>query len=157
VKVVTEAQLPRQSRVLIVDSDDGRRRSIVRMLLERDCMTSTARGVTAARLLIAQSSFDVVFAQMRLDDGSGLNVLTDVRASDQRVPVVLWFEPPQVMGLRFCPPMLGTARPAALWFLRHAVDPILYAAVDDGYRELAERAARRLERQQTIPFHPVSP
>jgi hypothetical protein len=27
--------------------------------------------------------------------------------------------------------------------------------IDDGYRQLAERTARRLERQRTIPIHPL--
>jgi hypothetical protein len=154
VMVVSETPYP-QSKILVVDSDDSRRRSVARMLESHGCAPHTARGLGAARHLIAEGAFDVVFAQMRLEDASGLNVLTEVRACDQRVPVVLWFEPPQVMSLRLRPSMLGSGRPVALWFLRRAVDPGLFAVIDDGYRQLAERAARRLERQRTIPIHPL--
>jgi CheY-like chemotaxis protein len=154
VMVVSEAQHPR-SKVLVVDSDDSRRRSVARMLTQHRCEVHTARGLGAARHLLAAGAFDVVFAQMRLEDASGLNVLTEVRALDQRVPVVLWFEPPQVMNLRLRPSMLGSGRPVALWFLRHSVEPELFSVIDDGYRKLAERAARRLERQRTIPIHPL--
>jgi hypothetical protein len=161
VTVVSEASSasktpePRRSRILVVDSDDSRRRSVARMLLQAGCAPETARGLAAARNLLAQGGFDVVFAQMRLADASGLNVLTEVRASDQRVPVVLWFEPPQVMSMRLRPSMLGTGRPVALWFLRDTLDAALFSVIDDGYRQLAERTARRLERQRTIPIHPL--
>ena len=53
------------------------------------------------------------------------------------------------------PSMLGSGRPVALWFLRRSVEPELFSVIDDGYRKLAERAARRLERQRTIPIHPL--
>jgi CheY-like chemotaxis protein len=154
VMVVSEAQQP-HARILVVDSDDSRRRSVARMLEQHGCAPHTARGLGAARHLLAAGEFELVFAQMRLEDASGLNVLTEVRALDQRVPVVLWFEPPQVMSMRLRPSMLGSGRPVALWFLRHAVDPALFALIDGGYRQLAERAARRQERQRTIPIHPL--
>ena len=59
------------------------------------------------------------------------------------------------MSLRLRPSMLGTGRPVALWFLRDRLDTSLFAVIDDGYRQLAERTARRLERQRTIPIHPL--
>jgi DNA-binding NtrC family response regulator len=132
--------------VLVVDSDDARRRGLVRALAERGCIGYPARTAGGARLLLGASRFDAVIGQMRLEESSGINLVTEVRAFDVRVPLVIWFE--RALGL-------GRPESRAIWFLREPIDAAIHAAIEDANRVAIERAARRAERMATIPLHPV--
>jgi DNA-binding NtrC family response regulator len=143
---VSHASRPVHYSVLVVDSDDTRRRGLVRSLAERDCVGYPARTAAGARLLLGSSRFDVILAQMRLEEASGINLVNDVRGWDTEVPIVIWFER-----------MAATGRPEwrAIWFLRQPIDSALLTAIEDGYRAQVERDARRTERMATIPLHPA--
>ena len=77
--------------VLVVEDNDTLRRAIVRALAGHCERIEEAAGCAAARERIAQSDdpFTLVITDLRLPDGSGLDVLRAARAREARSAVVL--------------------------------------------------------------------
>ncbi|GIG24562.1 response regulator transcription factor [Cellulomonas denverensis] len=66
-------------RVLVVEDDDRLARALSRALRSHGYPTEHARGVTEARLALAQVRFAVVLVDLGLADGDGLAVVRDLR------------------------------------------------------------------------------
>jgi len=76
-------------RVLIVD-DDAIVLKILRKLVERElCQVETATHVREAKGILAGNSFEVVLCDLRLPDGTGLDLLRHCRESAPRTEFVI--------------------------------------------------------------------
>jgi len=76
-------------RVLVVD-DDASVAQVVRFLLEEEGHdTAVAADVATARLALAAGPVDLVVTDLKLPDGSGLDVLKLVKETNPDLPVVL--------------------------------------------------------------------
>ncbi|MEO7337133.1 MAG: sigma-54 dependent transcriptional regulator [Caldimonas sp.] len=76
-------------RVLIVDDDHGVGNSIQMLLGQRGVESVVCRDATAATLSLEAQDFDLVVTDLRLPDGSGLDILAAIRAAHPDVQVIL--------------------------------------------------------------------
>ncbi len=77
------------ARILIVD-DEASVREMLGILMEKEGhAVSEAAGVVDARDLIDRDSFDLVLSDIRMPDGSGIDVLKAVRESDPETVTIL--------------------------------------------------------------------
>ena len=76
-------------RVLVVDDDASVARVVKFLLEEEGHDTRVAGSLSDAREFAAKSAFDLVVTDLKLPDGSGLDVLQLVRASAPDVPVII--------------------------------------------------------------------
>lgn len=82
---------PRPPRILVVDDDASIRRAIVRLItldFPDAVIGEAADGHTALRMIAAQR-WDVVLLDMSMPEMSGLEVLRELRARNELVPVVI--------------------------------------------------------------------
>jgi len=70
-------------RVLVLEDDDGTRRSLCVLLRRRGADPVAVGTVADARNLIASERFDVFLFDERLGDGSGIALLEELRAQGQ--------------------------------------------------------------------------
>ncbi|HEX7078527.1 MAG TPA: sigma-54 dependent transcriptional regulator [Candidatus Eisenbacteria bacterium] len=76
-------------RVLVVDDEDSFRQIVTEELTHAGYTMDAASSLEEARRLLAQRSFHVVFLDLRLPDGTGLDLLEDIRASLSATQVVI--------------------------------------------------------------------
>ncbi|MGE5177143.1 MAG: sigma-54-dependent transcriptional regulator [Hyphomicrobiales bacterium] len=76
-------------RVLVVDDEDSFRQIVTEELAHAGYAMDAASTLDEARRLLAQRSFHVVFLDLRLPDGHGLDLLEDIRASLSGTQVVI--------------------------------------------------------------------
>jgi DNA-binding NtrC family response regulator len=76
--------------VLLVDDSQLIVRSVSRLLTHRGYEVITAASVSAARTAIATEFFNVVLTDLRLADGSGLDVLEAVERTGVKVGAVVF-------------------------------------------------------------------
>jgi len=74
----------RIDRILIVDDDDQLRRMLVDYLDSQGYTALGMRSVQQAREALRNDFFDLVIADLRLEDGSGLDFLREVKAAAPR-------------------------------------------------------------------------
>ncbi len=85
-----------RSSVLIVDDDSALAASTVR-ILEREGLSVTAVStITAAHEALREREFDLVISEVHLRDGSGMNLVRDVKGADEDLPVLLWTGQPTI-------------------------------------------------------------
>lgn len=77
------------SEILIVDDEPSLRDMLALALEERGHGVHEAEGVRAARALMAERVFDLVLSDLRMPDGSGLEVLEYARGRDASTQVIL--------------------------------------------------------------------
>ena len=76
-------------RVLVVD-DDASVAQVVGLLLDEEGYEATIKAdVDGAKRLFAAGQYDLVITDLKLPDGSGLDVLRSVKAASPDVPVIL--------------------------------------------------------------------
>lgn len=77
-----------KGRVLVVD--DGQEvRSAVNVALREDFDVASAENLARGRELLESGGFDVVFLDLMLPDGNGLDLLEELRARDQELAIVV--------------------------------------------------------------------
>lgn len=76
-------------RILVVEDDAVLREVMLRSLCDAGHRVDTAATAADARHLWRVQPFDVVLLDLNLPDGSGLNVLRDARARNDRTPVLV--------------------------------------------------------------------
>ncbi|MEQ1807106.1 MAG: response regulator transcription factor [Burkholderiaceae bacterium] len=76
-------------RILVVEDDAVLREVMLRSLCDAGHRVDTAATAADARHLWRVQPFDAVLLDLNLPDGSGLNVLREVRARGDRVPVLV--------------------------------------------------------------------
>jgi len=75
--------------ILIVDDERVIRDGLVRSIKAAGFETRTAEGVTQARGEIARGGVDGMLLDIRLKDGSGLELLSELRVSHPSLPVIM--------------------------------------------------------------------
>jgi two-component system response regulator PilR (NtrC family) len=78
-----------QPKVLIVDDEPDIRQFLEITLGRMKLDTSTARNVGEARTLLAKERFDLCLTDMRLPDGTGLELVQHIQLSHPHVPVAM--------------------------------------------------------------------
>jgi two-component system NtrC family response regulator len=76
------------ANILIVDDDPLVRTSLARVVKKMEHEPFEAESVASARAKLKAESFDLVFCDVRMPDGSGLDILPEIRAS-AAVPEVI--------------------------------------------------------------------
>jgi two-component system response regulator PilR (NtrC family) len=76
-------------RVLVVD-DEANLLDFLTLLLEQEGYhVSRANGLNAARSAVAQQDFDVVLCDIMMPDGSGMDLLREISATESRTAVIM--------------------------------------------------------------------
>ncbi|MBI4327642.1 MAG: response regulator, partial [Chloroflexi bacterium] len=81
---------------LIVEDDEGLRPSLVRSFERRGHEVFTATTVKAAVRVLKERRVDLVLLDLRLPDGSGLDVLAEAREVDAEMVVIVMTSFPEV-------------------------------------------------------------
>ncbi|MCC6144510.1 MAG: hybrid sensor histidine kinase/response regulator [Candidatus Hydrogenedentes bacterium] len=89
----TSVQVPEDTheysaRILVVDDENGPRQAL-RMLLKEDYDVLMASGPAAARDCLAEEKVDLVITDIRMPDGSGIDLLRHIRSCYPDVQVIL--------------------------------------------------------------------
>lgn len=74
---------PRRTTLLLVDDDDALRRRLARALESRGLEVHGAANAREARLSLAITAPDHAIVDLRLPDGSGLELVRELRATDE--------------------------------------------------------------------------
>ena len=77
------------ARVLIVDDDAGVRRALADRVRFWEHAVDDAPDLAAGRAALARRGYDVVLLDLQLPDGSGLDLLQEIRAGESPVDVVM--------------------------------------------------------------------
>jgi DNA-binding response OmpR family regulator len=77
-------------RVLLVEDDEPIREAVEEVLKDEGCVVvSTATLVEARAALSSRAAFDVMLLDLMLEDGSGEELLEELKAKATRVPTVI--------------------------------------------------------------------
>ena len=75
--------------VLVVDDDDDLREALVANLeYEGFSVLAAASGNEALKVLLANPKINFVLSDIRMNDGDGIELLTQIRKIDPKIPVV---------------------------------------------------------------------
>jgi two-component system NtrC family response regulator len=77
------------ANILIIDDDRLVRDSLRQVVEKMDHTATVAASVAEALELFPNGSFDLVFCDVRMPDGSGLDVLPKIRAADPAPEVII--------------------------------------------------------------------
>ncbi|MGZ5423562.1 MAG: sigma-54-dependent transcriptional regulator, partial [Candidatus Aminicenantales bacterium] len=77
------------AKILIVDDDSLARESLARIIKKMGHEASEAGSVGSAREKLKAEAFDLVFSDVRMPDGSGLDLLPEIRASSSAPEVII--------------------------------------------------------------------
>ncbi|MEO6223273.1 MAG: sigma-54 dependent transcriptional regulator [Vicinamibacterales bacterium] len=77
------------AHVLLIDDEEIIREALVALLTMEGCVVRTAATAADGLALLADQEFDTVLLDLMLPDRSGLEVLDEIRRSDQDLPVVM--------------------------------------------------------------------
>ncbi|MBV8086116.1 MAG: response regulator, partial [Chloroflexi bacterium] len=81
---------PSASRILVVDDDESVRLTLAAVLEQQGYNVTSAGTVADARQVLAANPFDVIVADMRLDEGhSGIDVVTEALARDPDIVSII--------------------------------------------------------------------
>jgi PAS domain S-box-containing protein len=83
-------------RILIVDDEESIRFTFKSFLEEEGYEVLTVGGVGEARALLMENAFDLVFADVLLGDGTGIDILREVHRNNPHCPVVMFTGAPTV-------------------------------------------------------------
>jgi len=78
-----------KARILVVDDEQSMLDFLSVLLVESDYQVTTASSVTEGRKTIAGSNFDLVLCDITMPDGSGLDLLREIKALDERTSVIM--------------------------------------------------------------------
>ena len=79
----------RAVRILLLEDDQETAEAVAKGLVQEGHEVSPARDVAAARALAASQGFDAAVLDLMVPDGSGYEVLEELRAREPRVPVLV--------------------------------------------------------------------
>jgi DNA-binding NtrC family response regulator len=77
------------ARLLIVDDEESLLDFLSLLFLQEGYVLETARSVEDARRELARQSFDVVLCDVMMPDGSGLDLLREIKAVEPSPPVIM--------------------------------------------------------------------
>ena len=84
------------ARVLVIDDEGSIRFTFERFLRAAGHKVTTAASCSEALARIGDTAFDVVFADIILEDGSGIDILREIKAKGLSCPVVMVTGDPEV-------------------------------------------------------------
>ena len=73
-------------RILVIDDEESIRFTFERFLATEGYSVATAESCSEALARISETSFDVVFADIILGDGTGIDILREIRATRTELP-----------------------------------------------------------------------
>jgi DNA-binding response OmpR family regulator len=76
-------------KVLIIDDEPVLRNTLGRVLQAAGCQAMTASGGAEAFALLAEQEFDLVYLDLHLPDMDGIQILTEIRQRQPRLPVIM--------------------------------------------------------------------
>ncbi len=85
-----------KGRILVVDDEESIRFTFKSFLEDEGYEVLTAAKVDEARSLMMESDFDLVLADILLGDGTGIDILREVRRRNPKCPVVIFTGAPTV-------------------------------------------------------------
>ncbi len=125
-----DAALPEfPHRILLVDDDDGVRRSLERLLASR-FRVDAADGAPAARALLSAGFYDVVLCDVMMPRESGVDFFDSLDATSRGQVV---FMTGGVLGVELQDRLQRTERPVLL-------KPLTLPVLEAAFRELTTRA-----------------
>jgi two-component system response regulator PilR (NtrC family) len=77
------------ARLLIVDDEESLTDFLSLLFLQEGYGVETARSVEGARRELARQSFDAVLCDVMMPDGSGLDLLREIKAAEPSPPVIM--------------------------------------------------------------------
>jgi len=77
------------ARILVIDDEESIRFTFQRFLTAEGHIVATAESYSEALARISETSFDVVFADIILGDGTGIDILREIRARGLTCPVIM--------------------------------------------------------------------
>jgi len=77
------------ARILVIDDEESIRFTFERFLTTAGHIVATAESCSEALARINETSFDVVFADIILGDGTGIDILREIRARGLSCPVIM--------------------------------------------------------------------
>lgn len=75
--------------ILIVEDDNTFSQLLESYLQRNDFATATAGSITEAKQLIGQQSYDLILLDYRLPDGTGIEILEQIRSAGSDTPVII--------------------------------------------------------------------
>jgi DNA-binding NtrC family response regulator len=81
--------MPDKNSILIVDDEKNLRRSLSLILKHHGYTVVTAANIEEARGCLETASYDLVFLDVKLPDGSGLNLLPEMHNRYPDMPVLI--------------------------------------------------------------------
>jgi len=81
--------MPPSNRILVVDDEASVAEALTLVLEERGHRVESAKSAGEAEALLAARPFDLVFTDLRLPDGSGIDLLTRIKADSPETEVIL--------------------------------------------------------------------
>ena len=77
------------ARILVIDDEESIRFTFERFLKTEGHVVATAESCSEALARINEMSFDVIFADIILGDGTGIDILREIRARGLSCPVIM--------------------------------------------------------------------
>ncbi|MGD9949666.1 MAG: sigma-54 dependent transcriptional regulator [Desulfobulbus sp.] len=77
------------ARILVIDDEESIRFTFERFLTAAGHLVTTATSCTEALIRLDESNFDVVFADIILEDGTGIEILRAIRTRGMSCPVIM--------------------------------------------------------------------
>lgn len=77
------------ARILIIDDEESIRFTFERFLTAEGHIVATAESCGAALSLIGKQRFDLIFADIILEDGTGIDILRDIKVRGLICPVII--------------------------------------------------------------------
>ena len=77
------------ARILVVDDEESIRFTFERFLRAAGYVAVTAEGCVEALARLDQASFDLVFVDIILEDGTGIDILRAIKARGLICPVIM--------------------------------------------------------------------
>jgi DNA-binding response OmpR family regulator len=76
-------------RILVVEDEEHVRAHICRVLKEEDYAVDAVDTAADGAFMLRENTYDAAILDIRLPDGSGLDVLSEIRAQGARTPVLI--------------------------------------------------------------------
>ncbi|HEW81187.1 MAG TPA: response regulator, partial [Nitrospirae bacterium] len=77
------------SRILIIDDEEGIRLTFERFLTAKKYIVDTAKNFTEAINCISENDYDVIFADIILRGKTGIDVLREINKKKLNCPVIM--------------------------------------------------------------------
>jgi two-component system, NtrC family, response regulator HydG len=77
------------AKILVIDDEESIRFTFERFLSAAGYTTVTAESCSEALLRMNETSFDVVFVDIILEDGTGIDILREIKARELSCPVIM--------------------------------------------------------------------